>query len=549
MMKLDEASKTSESHAERGWVFAWLTLAVILALVTLFRVRMLGLPLERDEGEYAYVAQQMLRGVPPYLETYSMKLPGIYAIYALFLAIFGESTEAIHLGFLLTNLATIVLVFVLARKLFGLAAAVASAASYALLSAGWAVYGTAAHATHFVVAPALGGILFLLRGIDHRRHIDLFWSGLLMGVAFTMKQPGILFAAFGLFYLTYTVLRERPLPWPSYLKSCSLFALGTCIPYGLVCLLSYASGAFDNFWFWTVSYARLYSTALTLAEGLYGLLGGTLKLATASPFIWGLFIVGLSALIWDKKVRSRAVFILAFFVFSFLATSAGLYFRGHYFVLLLPACALLVGAAIHAIGRWSEHSTSTRRVTASIVILAAACAHTVFVQRDYLFSMDPFHVSRMLYGTNPFPEAEKIADYVNKHSLPSDTIAVVGSEPEIYFYARRRAATSYLYTYPLMEEHSYALKMQREMIRQIEKARPRYIVKVCISTSWLIGFNSETVIFDWMEMYCLDHYRKVGLVELMDIDRVIYTWGAKAESRLPESDEKVVIYERREPSH
>ena len=61
---------------------AWWTLAVIVfGVVLAIRIRLLGIPLERDEGEYAYAGQLMLQGIPPYKLAYNMKLPGIYAAY------------------------------------------------------------------------------------------------------------------------------------------------------------------------------------------------------------------------------------------------------------------------------------------------------------------------------------------------------------------------------------------------------------------------------------------------------------------------------------
>ena len=60
---------------------------IFLGGVVLVRLRLLGLPLERDEGEYAYMAQQLLQGVLPYTESHSMKFPGIYFVYAGILAI------------------------------------------------------------------------------------------------------------------------------------------------------------------------------------------------------------------------------------------------------------------------------------------------------------------------------------------------------------------------------------------------------------------------------------------------------------------------------
>ena len=56
---------------------AWWTLAVIVFGVTVaIRIRLLGIPLERDEGEYAYAGQLILQGIPPYKLAYNMKFPG-----------------------------------------------------------------------------------------------------------------------------------------------------------------------------------------------------------------------------------------------------------------------------------------------------------------------------------------------------------------------------------------------------------------------------------------------------------------------------------------
>ncbi len=47
--------------------FAWWALAtIVFTLVVAIRIRLLGIPLERDEGEYAYAGQLILQGIPPY---------------------------------------------------------------------------------------------------------------------------------------------------------------------------------------------------------------------------------------------------------------------------------------------------------------------------------------------------------------------------------------------------------------------------------------------------------------------------------------------------
>src|SRR5208282_2567406 len=95
-------------------------LAVVLLAIIFFgliRYRLRDMPLERDEGEYAYSGQLLLQGIPPYKLAYNMKLPGIYAAYGAILATLGETPEGIHLGLLLVNAATTLLLYFLTLAL------------------------------------------------------------------------------------------------------------------------------------------------------------------------------------------------------------------------------------------------------------------------------------------------------------------------------------------------------------------------------------------------------------------------------------------------
>src|ERR1039458_794482 len=145
---------------------AWILVGLTILFVVVVRVRLREMPLERDEGEYAYAGQLMLQGIPPYREIYAMKLPGTYAAYALIMAVLGQTPTGIHLGLAVVNVTSIVLMFLLGRKLLGDASGVAAAVSFALLSLSPSVLGLSGHATHFVVLAALGGILLLLRACE-----------------------------------------------------------------------------------------------------------------------------------------------------------------------------------------------------------------------------------------------------------------------------------------------------------------------------------------------------------------------------------------------
>ena len=114
-----------------------------------------------------------------------------------------------------------------------------------------------------------------------------------------------------------------------------------------------------------------------------------------------------------------------------------------------------------------------------------------------------------------FPRSLAVAEYIRNHSSETDTIAVIGSEPQIYFYANRKSATSHICVYGLMERQVYASRMQKEMILEIESAKPRYIVFVNDKTSWLIRSDSYPYIFLWIPKYLEDNYLLRGVINTM----------------------------------
>src|SRR5436190_491472 len=180
---------------------AWLLVSLVVLFSLAVRLHLREMPLERDEGEYAYAGQLMLQGIAPYKLVYNMKFPGTYVAYALIMAVFGQTPSGIHFGLMLVNVASILLMFLLGRRLLDDVAGVAAATAYAVMSLSATVLGLQAHATHFVVLPALGGALILLRAVETGRLRDLGASGVLFGLAFVMKQHGALFGVFGFFYV------------------------------------------------------------------------------------------------------------------------------------------------------------------------------------------------------------------------------------------------------------------------------------------------------------------------------------------------------------
>jgi hypothetical protein len=71
-------------------------------------------------------------------------------------------------------------------------------------------------------------------------------------------------------------------------------------------------------------------------------------------------------------------------------------------------------------------------------------------------------VSRAIYGGNPFIEAGEVGDYLRTHTQPNERIAVIGSEPEIYFYAQRQVSDGLHLHVRADEPQPYASRCRRK---------------------------------------------------------------------------------------
>ena len=521
-------------------------LALVLVAAALIRWRLAGAPLERDEGEYAYAGQLVLQGVAPYQLVYNMKFPGTYYAYGAILALFGQSAAAIRIGLLLVNAATTLLLFHLARRTLGERAALVTAAAFAVLSLDRWIMGVFAHATHFVILPVVAGLLLLERARDSRRTGLLAAAGALLGTAVLMKQHAVVFVPFALALALWRDLRlDRVAPGVA-LRHAGALAAGAAAPFAILCAVLAAQGAIGRFWFWAIQYARAYVSEVPWTGALPALMAGLRSITVATWALWLLAALGLVGLWLAPWRRETRTFVTGFLLVSFLATCPGFYFRQHYFIVTLPAVAILAGVAVVSLERLLARRLPPAAAAAvAIGTFLAAVLADVVPERGYLLSMSAAELTRTRYGRNPFVEAPEIGRYLREHTSAADRIAVIGSEPEIYFYARRRSATGYVYMYPLMEPQALAPRMQDEMMREIEAAHPGFVVFVATRASWAPRPDSDRRILAWADRYLRGCYDVVGVAERLPEGESVFRWDAEAAGYRPRTEDVVYTLRRR----
>jgi len=89
-----------------------------------------------------------------------------------------------------------------------------------------------------------------------------------------------------------------------------------------------------------------------------------------------------------------------------------------------------------------------------------------------------------------------------------------------------------------------ARQMQEEMIREIELARPKYLIFVGMSTSWLRLPESEQLIFTWANEYIRRDYTIVGAVNITTSDSSD-PYSVDRPKSVPHPANYVAIYKRK----
>ena len=154
-------------------------------------------------------------------------------------------------------------------------------------------------------------------------------------------------------------------------------------------------------------------------------------------------------------------------------------------------------------------------------------------------------LSKFDYPYGCFWEMRVLGERLREDMEPTDELAVLGSEPELFFYTRSRSATGYLYIYPLLEPQPLARRMQEDMARQIERNRPRFVVLVDNNTSWLVRPDSERYILYWLNAFLAKGYKVVGRMEgRPDSLAFRVSWGKEAQIPGSRAPLGAIVFER-----
>lgn len=482
--------------------FFWLALIFSVFI----RLRFANTPFERDEGEYAYAGMMILRGELPYGDFYNMKLPGVYYLYALIFKLFGQSVTIVRLGLLGIHLLTTFFVFRIAENYLTRRAAWWAAGAFMLLSSSFHAQGWVANCEQFVNLFVAAAFIFLSRDWTKK---PLFWGGLLLGIATLMKQHALHFALLPAFLLLVDFLKKRDFR-RTFLFSLA-FGGGYVLPlFGFLAFV-WAKGIFEPFYFFIIQYAMVYSNLSNTPFENIGQIGLVL---VDNIWLWLLTLILISRIVYRKLADLRfdgewAVFkphteggrLSLLLLFAFWAVCPGWYFRLHYFQYLFIPAALLMGMVLTDYE--NLFPKISKRLNLSKLLIISFLTSTA-VQAEYLFLKSPDYVSATMYRRDYFAEFRQMGAYLNEVSKPEEGLGQLANEPQIWFYTQKQAASGFLYSYPLLENHRFARTMADKFIHETEKSQPTWFL-IPDQTEMKTGTDTEGYLLTWADRFLKDY--------------------------------------------
>jgi len=478
---------------------------VVILVVLVCGVSTIWLPLGRDHGIGLYIADVMLDGGAPYQDAWDIKPPGAFYINALSILIFGNHPLGLRIFDLLWQLATVLALVQLGRRLFGkragLWAGIVYPVAYFFGNDFW-------HLGNFDAFIALPYILALLCLLPQKRGPRLTWDlagGLFMGFVFLIRYThGLIFipALFLLFTARVDVKRS--------FARVAVVVAGFLCSVALFLLHMWAKDALDIYFFTLLHFAPRYA-ATTFQSSGWALIKFIASVSFHFVVKYTLLtvpaIIAAVMLARRKSANGWMVVIWCFSVFIGVAIMTK-FFAYHWLPLYAPL-ALLAGVFVdRCVDDWKEIRsvlaiTGKTIALVCLVLFIARFGPAVADRYRDAWQLNTGKLSRLEHleqfdsiaqGGDYSASANYLcADYLQRHTQRQDPVFVWGFEMLIYHLADRRPPTRFCSNFPLTVTW-HRQDWYEELAASLEKNKPVYILLATGDVMpWVTGHMMDSV--------------------------------------------------------
>ena len=462
-----------------------------VGLAFLFSTPTLGYPVSRDHALFYYIGRGWLHGALPYRDAYDFKPPGIFALNALGIAIFGEHQWAIRLLEVL-SLPLMAWLVVLAVERdeprrdgeLGAVTLIIAGFYYTLFN-----YWDTAQ-TEFFESLALVASFVVAVRVQRVRHAAL-WSGALVGAAILFKFPAPVVGIISTCVVATRAYRSAPSrPVLEGAIATGLHGVGAILVLAVVVVYFALRGglsAMVDMLFWHLWDYHAHSTSLPgeMAESLKGYFA-------SSPWHPVVLAGFVAAVLAARRRGARGVVRGALVATTLFGASVGTVvvqrrYLPYYWGVTVPFVGLLAAYGVASLARVRGYLALTAALAASILGFSVTprwpLSYKAATARFYRYGRG--ELSRWEYlepFRGPFDysyrDEEALGTLIRERASPGDLLHVRGYEPAVYVVSGLRSPSRFATEIPLfLPNLTYKrAEWRAENDRAIWAARPRFFV-------------------------------------------------------------------------
>ncbi len=434
----------------------FLLLACVLAIF--IRIDSPSIPLDRDEGTIAYIADGLGSGMLPYRDTFDHNPPMMYFIFRAGFSIFNGGPDSIRATAGCAVVMTMILIYMFMRMYSGAFLAMLAAFIYAVFQNSFSMRGLGAGSEIFAQFFLVASMLFISDRDNKYGHISGFISGFFAAAAW-MTAPITLFFILvpAVYILKYVKNKKRDIIWYA---SGVIFVFITAISWAAA---NSIAGEFIDCVF---MYDLRNSAGTNFITVFRSVIIGSADYASASLLI----VAGVVYAVYKtvSKNNDRLLFLA---LITFISLYAGIVlFKGaypHYYLILASAGAIMAAVFIRDLSAYVSKKEGGKigAIVAAGLLIAGITIH--FVAEN---AYDIVKNGRFTHGI--FYESRAMADAINSSKNKDTTVFVWPNEPEIYYLTRTKPPGRFIYSYPLNDYVGEGKQLEQELFLK----KPDYFV-------------------------------------------------------------------------
>jgi len=412
--------------AERGPILA---LAGIAVLAVALRIPFIWAGVGPDEGGYAFVGHEWAHGVGIYSQVWVDRPQGLLLLFRAITDV-AYAPWAIRLAAALLGGALAVVVGTIGWMLRGRATGLLAAAIFAIVGIAPNLEGFTLNAELAAALPAAAAVACAIRWHAVGRRRWLVAAGVFGATAVLMKQSG--FDGLAIALLVALVARA---PRTERAKRVGAVVAGAAVPLGAAAIHGAVIG-WKKYWF-AIYGLRAQDTLTSGVGDRLHRLGQVMPKLTED--ILGLGLIALLGAALLARRRGRLWLLApAWLAVALVGVNLGGLYWPHYFVQLIAPLVLLAAVAV---------ATLSPRMPVLAVAAACIAVAPVAITLVHLATTSASTRTAEVRYLAGYEKERRLARFVRDHSVPTDTIYVVGSRADLYFLADRRPPIPFLWSH------------------------------------------------------------------------------------------------------